>query len=196
MADEENKKHVREVSFSELAGDVINYKPKVVRSKEQIRDDDPYFRVIDAGHDLIMQKKRGKDIVDRLPKSLQGMILELEAIMKEITLSAMEDDFDYRTQMDRYYFHMMRINSLGLLMSFKMNRFVKDRTAVEKYLNGLDKSRFPAFLKELRQFVGIGEELSKSTALFMDHLEQDYTMSPEAMQKRAEELELTRTLMI
>ena len=195
MGDEE-KKRVREVSFSELAGDLISYKPKVVRSKEKIRDDDPYFRVIDAGHDLIMQKKKGKAIVDQLPKSLQSMILELEAIMKEITLSAMEDDFDYRTQMDRYYFHMMRINSLGLLMSFKMNRFLKDRTAVEKYLSGLDKNRFPEFLRELRQFVGIGEELSNATVLFMDHLERDYTMAPEVVQKRAEELARTRELMI
>ncbi len=195
MGDEE-KKRVREVSFSELAGDLISYKPKVVRSKEKIRDDDPYFRVIDAGHDLIMQKKKGKAIVDQLPKSLQSMILELEAIMKEITLSAMEDDFDYRTQMDRYYFHMMRINSLGLLMSFKMNRFLKDRTAVEKYLSGLDKNRFPEFLRELRQFVGIGEELSNATILFMDHLERDYTMAPEVVQKRAEELARTRELMI
>jgi len=194
MGDEE-KKRVREVSFSELAGDLISYKPKVVRSKEKIRDDDPYFRVIDAGHDLIMQKKKGKAIVDQLPKSLQSMILELEAIMKEITLSAMEDDFDYRTQMDRYYFHMMRINSLGLLMSFKMNRFLKDRTAVEKYLSGLDKNRFPEFLRELRQFVGIGEELSNATVLFMDHLERDYTMAPEVVQKRAEELARTRELM-
>ena len=195
MGDEE-KKRVREVSFSELAGDLISYKPKVVRSKEKIRDDDPYFRVIDAGHDLIMQKKKGKAIVDQLPKSLQSMILELEAIMKEITLSAMEDDFDYRTQMDRYYFHMMRINSLGLLMSFKMNRFLKDRTAVEKYLSGLDKNRFPEFLRELRQFVGIGEELSNATVLFMDHLERDYTMAPEVVQKRAEELARTRELMV
>ncbi|MBQ3790309.1 MAG: hypothetical protein II800_05200 [Lachnospiraceae bacterium] len=195
MGDEE-KKRVREVSFSELAGDLISYKPKVVRSKEKILDDDPYFRVIDAGHDLIMQKKKGKAIVDQLPKSLQSMILELEAIMKEITLSAMEDDFDYRTQMDRYYFHMMRINSLGLLMSFKMNRFLKDRTAVEKYLSGLDKNRFPEFLRELRQFVGIGEELSNATVLFMDHLERDYTMAPEVVQKRAEELARTRELMI
>ncbi len=195
MGDEE-KKRVREVSFSELAGDLISYKPKVVRSKEKIRDDDPYFRVIDAGHDLIMQKKKGKAIVDQLPKSLQSMILELEAIMKEITLSAMEDDFDYRTQMDRYYFHMMRINSLGLLMSFKMNRFLKDRTAVEKYLSGLDKNRFPEFLRELRQFVGIGEELSNATILFMDQLERDYTMAPEVVQKRAEELARTRELMI
>ncbi len=195
MDNEENKKGFREVSFSELAGEVINYKPKVVRKREEIMDDDPYFRVIDAGHDLIMQKKRGKELVDHLPKSLQSMILELEAIMKEITLSAMEDDFDYRTQMNRYYFHMMRINSLGLLMNFKMNRFVKDRTAVEKYLNGMDKNRFPEFLRELRQFAGIGQELSLSTGLFMDLLERDYTMSEEAVRKRAEEKERIMEMM-
>ena len=195
MQDDEKKNGIREISFSELAGDMITYKPKVTRNREQIRDDDPYFRVIDAGHDLLMKKKRGKELVDSLPKSLQGMILELEAIMKEITLSAMEDEFDYRTQMDRYYFHMIRINSLGTLMAFKMNRFVKDRTAVEKYLGELGKDRFPEFLRELRLFAGIGEELAMSSGLFMDHLENDYTLEPDVMQKRILENERIMTLM-
>ncbi len=195
MQDEEKKKGIREISFSELAGDMVTYKPKVTRNREQIRDDDPYFRVIDAGHDLLMKKKKGKELVDCLPKSLQSMILELEAIMKEITLSAMEDEFDYRTQMDRYYFHMIRINSLGLLMSFRMNRFIKDRTAVEKYLGGLGKDRFPEFLRELRFFVGIGEELALSSGIFMDHLEADYTLEPDTLEKRTMEKERVMSMM-
>ena len=48
MAEEEKKKGLtKEISFAELAGDVISYKPKRVRAKEQIRDDDPYFRTIE-----------------------------------------------------------------------------------------------------------------------------------------------------
>ncbi|MCR4764208.1 MAG: hypothetical protein K5696_11835 [Lachnospiraceae bacterium] len=196
MTEDEIKKGAREISFHELVGDMVTYKPRIVRGREAIRDDDPYFRVIDVGHDLLMTKKKNKDLADHLPKALQGMILELEAIMKEITLAAMEDDFDYRTQLDRYYFYMIRINYLATLMSFKMGRFLNDRTAVEKYLgNSMGRNRLQEFIKELSVFAEIGKEMSSAATLFMDQLEASYTMDQRCLNKRELAMEQAMTMM-
>ena len=195
MAEEGKKKGLtKEISFAELAGDVISYKPKRVRAKEQIRDDDPYFRTIDAGHDLLMRGKRDKDLVDRLPKAMSAMIVELEAIMKEITLSAMEDEFDYRTQMNRYYFHMVRINYLSTMITFQLGRFVRNRTAVEKYLGDLPKDRIREFISELHMFSQITGELSLAATMFMDHVEADFELPEDMIQKRALSMEQARAM--
>ena len=195
MTEEEKKKGLtKEISFAELAGDMIAYKPKHVRAREQIRDDDPYFRTIDAGHDLLMRGKRCKDLVDRLPTSLNSMILELEAIMKELTLSAMEDEFDYRTQMNRYYFHMVRINYLASLVSFQLSRFIKDRTAVQKYLGDLPRDRMRGFSTDLRMIAQIGDELALASTMFMDHVEADFELSQDMLEKRAMSAEQVLTL--
>ena len=195
MTEEEKKKgFTKEISFAELAGDMISYKPKRVRAKEQIRDDDPYFRTIDAGHDFLMHGKRSRDLIDKLPKALHAMILELESIMKELTLSAMEDEFDYRTQMDRYYFHMVRINYLASLISFQLGRFTANRMAMQKYLGDLPQDKMRGFVTDLRMIAQIGDELMLASTSFMDHLEADFELAPEMMEKRAMAMEKARSL--
>ena len=79
---------VKEISFHDLVGDMLTYKPRAVRrGRSIIENDDPYFRVIDAGHDLLMTSKRNRKLVGNLPKELQSMVLELEAIMKIYSLA-------------------------------------------------------------------------------------------------------------
>lgn len=176
---------VKEISFHDLVGDMLTYKPRAVRrGRSIIENDDPYFRVIDAGHDLLMTSKRNRKLVGNLPKELQSMVLELEAIMKEITLSAVEDDFDYRSKLNRYYFQMIRVNYLGSVMSYRMNRFLESSTEARKYLGTLSENKTPLYIKEMRAFVEIGREMMLASNLFMNNLEEDYTMEEQLLQQR------------
>ena len=183
---EELTGRIREISLQELMGEPEGgYKRREVRMKEEIYDDDPYFRVIDAGHDLLMEKKKAKELVDHLPAVLQSMLAELEGIMKEITLAAMEDSFDYRTQVDRYYFYMMRINYLSSLLAFRMQSFVASTPSLLHLLDVTGKrEREEEVRKQLQAISGIGDELKLSSNLFMNHLEKEYSVEMETMKKR------------
>jgi hypothetical protein len=184
MSNDENYRELKRTSFAELAGDFINYKPRTSRKREKIDYDDPYFRILDAGHDLLMAKRRGKEIYDNLPKDLRRIVGELESIVKEMTLSAMSDEFDYSVELNRSYFNMMRIDRLSNLLAFKMKRFTKNRDEVEKYLGELGKGTFRDFTKELTRCVGIAEELTKASNMFMDHIEKEYILENDALIKR------------
>ena len=177
---------VREISIQELVGEPREgFKRHKVRNRERIRDDDPYFRVIDAGHDLLMTKKKYREAADCLPAALQSMLLELEGILKEITLAAMEDAFDYRTQVDRYYFFMLQINYLSSLVAFRIQHFVVSSGSMPQLLGALgNKERCEEVMRELRELAGIGDELKLSSNIFMDHLELDDSIEPKYLEKR------------
>ncbi len=195
MSNDENYKELtRQTSFAELAGDFINYKPRVSRKREKIDYDDPYFRVMDAGHDLMMAKKRGKDIYENLPKELRRLVGELESIVKEMTMSALSDDFDYSVELNRNYFNMMRIDRLANLLAFKMKRFAKNKGDVEKYLGDIGKGSFKDFNKELSRYVGIADELAMSSNLFMDYMEKEYVLEDNVLIKRDLAHEKTMTM--
>jgi len=184
--DEEEKKRstARRISFSDLAADTLNFKPKEEIVRKKVSYDDPYFRMLDAGHALLIEKKRAGDLIGSLPKDLGQILLELESILKDMTLSAMEDDFDYHTQLNRYYFHMMRVNRLSSVLSFKMSRFLKNRGAVEKYFAAESKSGYQNFVNRLNRFVSVSDELILSSNLFMDSLERDNSLPEELRSKR------------
>ena len=185
----------REISFHELASKALKAPAKKVRpakKTESIRDNDPFFHVIDAGHDLLMTGKQNRRLRGKLPYELEAMILELEAIMKEITLSAMEDDFDYRVKMDHYFFLMMRINYLGSIMSYRLNRFAGSRTAAQKYLGSLARDHMPEVLQELRTFAEIGEELTLATNQWMDMQQAQNALEPEWLEERERRMEEAR----
>ena len=168
--DENVKKKTRTISFSDLAGDAISYKPDFTRPHKEITYDDPYFRVLDAGHNLLLSKKKGKEIVEKLPRDLKNLILELEGIIKEMTMSAMEDDFDYEMQLNRVYFNMMRVDRLSSVLAYKMKRFAKNSKDVEAYFGADGKKSLRSFLAEITKLVSISEELSLSSNLFISKL--------------------------
>jgi hypothetical protein len=185
MSNDEYKKELkRTTSFAELAGDIINYQPRTSRKREKVDYADPYFRVLDAGHDLLMAKKRGKEIYENLPKELQRIVGELESIVKDMTLSAMSDDFDYSVELNRSYFNMMRIDRLSNLLAFKMKRFTRNKDDVEKYLGDIGKGSLKDFNKQLSRMTGIAEELSTSSNMFMDHIEKEFVLENDMLIKR------------
>ena len=183
--DENIKKKTRSISFSELAGDAIGYKPNFSRPHKEISYDDPYFRMLDAGHDLLLSKKRGKEIVEHLPKDLQNILMELEGIIKEMTMAAMADDFDYELQLNRVYFNMMRVDRLSSVLSYKMKRFAKNQKDVEAYFGADGKRSMHSFMNEITKLVSITEELSLSSNLFMNYMEETYSLDQEFLNKRA-----------
>ncbi|WP_026495110.1 hypothetical protein [Butyrivibrio sp. WCD3002] len=189
--DENAKKKVRTTNFAELASDFINYKPKITRPKQSVTPDDPYFKVMDTGHRLLVAKKRGKDIYDHLPDDLQHILVELDAIIKEMTLASMEDDFDYSVQLNRTYFNMSRISRLASLLSFKLGRFTKNKTDVELYLGNNGKSAMTNFVNEISKFASMADDLTRSSNLFMDYLEKEYTLDKDLLVKRKEDPILT-----
>lgn len=184
----------RKTSFEELAGEEINYTPRKRRPKEPISYDDPYFRLLDAGHDFLIAKKRSKEIVDNLPKELRQMISELEAIMKDMTMSAMEDDFDYGVQLNKVYFDMMRIERIASLLSFKMKQFYKNKGMVMEYLEGIGEGSYNNFVKELSKYTGMANELTLSSNIFMDHIEKEYVLQDDMLIKRSLAHEKTMTM--
>ncbi len=162
---------VKEISFHDLVGDMLTYKPRAVRrGRSLIENDDPFFRVIDAGHDLLMTSKRNRKLVGNLPKELQSMVLELEAIMKEIAGGE--------------FMIFGNVNYLGSVMSYRMNRFLESSTEARKYLGTLSENKTPLYIKEMRAFVEIGREMMLASNLFMNNLEEDYTMEEQLLQQR------------
>ena len=191
MTEEEKKLASRVISFSELAADKLSASQRESIVRRKIPYTDPYFRMLDAGHALLMEQKRSIDIVNGLPGDLQQILMELESIIKEITLTAMEDDFDYHTQLNRYYFHMMRVHRLSSVLSFKMSHFMKNRTAVEKYFGSDGKSSYQNFVNRLNRLVSASDELILSSNLFMDGMEKDTLLPEELRSKRVLSTERT-----
>ncbi len=183
--EDEKKRGSRVITFSDLAGDSLASKPQAERSRRKISYADPYFRMLDASHALLMEKKKALDIINSLPADIRQIITELEAIIKEISLSAMEDDFDYHTQLNRYYFHMMRIDRLSSVLSYRMSRFMKNRAAVEKYFGADRKNSYHSFVSRLSVLVSTADELTLSSNLFMDNMEKNLEIPEDLISKRS-----------
>ncbi len=184
---------VRRISFRELAGDMASYKPVTVRNRKKIADLDPYFTVLDNGRDYVMQKKRCKDLVEKLPGELQQILNELEALMKEMTYDAIADDYDYQDRMDRYYFTMIRVNQLSEEMKFKLRRFSNNQKGVEKYLGALGTKQVTDFLTKIGVLTNIASDLSTSCNMFMDKMEKDYDI---LLPQHIKEREMARDNMV
>ena len=191
MSEEEKKLSSRVISFSELAADKLSASQRENIVRRKIPYTDPYFRMLDAGHALLLEQKRSRELVNGLPGDLQQILMELESIIKDITLSAMEDDFDYHTQLNRYYFLMMRVHRLSSVLSFKMGRFMKNRTAVEKYFGSDGRTGYQNFVNRLTRLVSASDELILSSSLFMDGMEKDALLPEELLSKRAQSTERT-----
>ena len=190
---EDRSGSVRRISFEELAGDMISYKPKPVRNRKKIADLDPYFTVLDNGRDYVMQKKRCKDLVEKLPGELQQLMNELESLMKEMTYDAITDDYDYQDRMDRYYFRMIRVNQLSEDLKFKLRRFSNNQKGIEKYLGALGTKQVTAFLTKIGLMTDIATDLSTSCNLFMDKMEKDYDI---LLPQHIKEREMARDNMV
>ena len=192
MAIEEEKKKkpsgTREISFHDLVQQTRRPAPERPGRKGRVRRttelDDPYYRVIDAGHDLLMTARLNKELVESLPAELRKMLLELESIAKEITLSAVEDDFDYSVKINRYYFHMIRVHFLASVMSFRISRILGNRAAVSKILGNPDPKKMSSFLAGLQAFSEIGEELTAASGVFMNNMEAENALDKSVLEAR------------
>ncbi len=186
----------RLVSFQELAGDIASFKPTPVRNRKRIRDTDPYFSVLDHGREFILQRKRCKEMVESLPKELQKIIDELDQLMKEMANEALNSEFDYQDQLNRYYFRMMQVNHLSSILRHRLRRFSKNQKAIETYLSGFGKKKVTEFLDKISILSTTANDLSLSCNLFMDHMEKDYAvLTPEQIKKRELVREQTMLLM-
>lgn len=175
----------RLISFQELAGAAISYKPTPVRNRRRIKDTDPYFTVLDNGREFILQRKRCKEMVENLPKELQKIVNELDQLMKEMATEALNSDFDYQDQLNRYYFRMMQVNHLCTILSNRLRRFSKNQKAVETYLGSFGKKKVVEFLDKISILTSTANDLTVSCNLFMDHMEKDYdVLLPEHLKKR------------
>ncbi|MCR5675655.1 MAG: hypothetical protein K6G16_08105 [Lachnospiraceae bacterium] len=194
MADNDNgTPRSRQISFRELAGDMVSFQPAPARSRRAIKATDPYFTVLDNGREVIVNKKRCGEMVEALPKELQQIVNELDQLMKEMTYDAVTDDFDYQAQMDNYYFRMIRVSQLCQLLKFKMRRFTKNQKAIEKFLGDYGKKRVTEFLERIANLCSAVDDLSLSCELFMDGMEKNYDiLLPEQIRER--ELSMQRTM--
>ena len=192
MAKEEEKNKepsgTREISFHDLVQQTRRPAParpgRKGRTRRTTELDDPYYRVIDAGHDLLMTTKLNKELVENLPAELRKMLLELESIAKEITLSAVEDDFDYRVKLNRYYFHMIRVHFLASVMSSRVSRVLGNSAAAAKILGNPGPKKMASFLDGLKAFSEIGEELTTASGLFMNNMEAEKMLDKDILQAR------------
>ena len=186
----------RLVSFQELAGEMASFKPTPVRNRKRIKDTDPYFDVLDHGRDFILQRRRCKDMVENLPKELQKIVDQLDQIMKEMATEALNSEFDYQDQLNRYYFRMMQVNHLSTILRHRLRRFSKNQKAIETYLGGFGKKRVTEFLEKIAILTSTANDLSISCDLFMDHMEKDYSiLLPEHLKKRQLVREQTQLMM-
>ncbi|MCR5178210.1 MAG: hypothetical protein K6C95_04410 [Lachnospiraceae bacterium] len=173
-AEAEKNGSVRRITFEELAGEMAAYKPRPIRNRKKIADLDPYFSVLDNGREYVMQKKKCSDLVEKLPGELQQILSELEALMKQMTYDAIEDDYDYQDRMDRYYLNMIRVNQLCGEMKFKLKRLSNNQKAVERYLGEPGSPKVTNFMTRIGVLTTAASELSTSCNIFMDKMEKDY----------------------
>ena len=188
-------KLTKTVSFSDLAKDLLEFKPPFERPVKNVDYKDPYYTVLDNSYRYMLRKKNLKKMLTNLPEDIQDMLLELEGLVKDLTLAAVEDDFDFETQMNKYYFTMTQIDSLSSLISFKIDRFTKTKPDIELYYGNTGKHSLQKTLGELSDFAKITNDLSLSANLFMDHLERDYSVDKELQLKRQKAHERALSMM-
>ena len=176
----------RIISFDQLSSTKGPPKPAKTRARrERDTDSDPYYQVIDTSYDFLLARKRGRGNCRGLSPELIAVLNDLETILKEMTMAALDDEFDYHVQMNRYYVNMLRVYSLSALLGCRVRTFTRTQGAALTTLTAIGDKTMPEALRYLNQLVNIGDKLSLESNLFMDHIEKAHPLDMRLKDRRS-----------
>ncbi len=180
--DQMSGKVVRKMSLKELTKETIGFEPaKKLTPNARRKTPNNYFAVLDAGRDFLLWKKRCGQAVKYLPKDIGALLLEMEKIVQQMNMTAIEDGYDYDVHYNECYFGITEIGNLSCKISHQLNIFLKK----EKSLPDKSPKEIENFVSQLQKLSGVNQTLMKSAKLFMSQLEREYDFGGHEMTHRS-----------